>query len=141
MEQYLVYVKYFENADGDFDNLLKIVGADSEDKAINKFIINFVNSKKGLSFDLLSNDDFYGKYYNNNGEVPKIYKGKNTGELIEKNIRNFFKGTDFAEIFLEHYDNSKPEDVILPTELLVYYITKTNYYGNVILKNIKEIII
>ncbi|MCB2309261.1 hypothetical protein LGL08_22150 [Clostridium estertheticum] len=142
MEQYIVYVPYFETTNGDFDkNLFKIIAADSEDEAISKFMINLVTSKKSLSFDLLSNDDFYGQYYNNNSKVPKMYKGKNTDKLIENNIRKFFKGTDFAEIFLENYNNSKTEDAILPTELLLYYVTKTNYFGNVIIKNIKEIII
>jgi len=142
MNKYIVYFAELDCKNGDLENLLAIVNANNKEEASNKFLTNYVVNQENFTDDVISFNTFnYGLFEEGTGELYPQYTDEIASEIIKNRIREFCKGTDFADVFIEAVFNYN-EDTNLPTEALVHYLKNDkDYAGDIIVKNINDIII
>ena len=140
MEKYIVAIAENDFKREGFSNELAIVSANSENEAINAFITNFINTDGGDFIDEFFNTEHFINGLFNYDTGTNKYSEEKTIEIIKNRIRKFFKGTDYADIYMKEYLKEEgKEKLILSFDLMVYFILNTNYLGDILVSNIKDV--
>lgn len=137
MEKYIVAIAENDFKREGFSNELAIVSANNKEDAIHNFIINYINTTDDCNFEILNTESFISGLFDHAREQQR-YSEEETIQIIKDRIVEFFKGTNYAEIFIQEYFISEELREDLPIDLMAYFILKDNYLGEILVSNIKD---
>jgi len=142
-----LYLGYFDNKSEHTKKDVEVVKANTEEEAKIKWCINYINT------DTIFKESIDDKY-NSISFAKTFYKGcfnkhgneinsKTTDIKFKKRVREYFKGTDYAESYIDYVHIKNDDKPNFPIEFYMYVFNKNceKWAGKITIENVEDIAI